>query len=38
MDRHDCGLIFPARMEFDDIRRWLAHMYGSLTPAQDFGP
>ncbi len=26
-ERHDVGLIFPAHMEFDDVRRWMAHMY-----------
>jgi hypothetical protein len=31
--RHDVGLRFPARMEFDDVRRWLAHMYACLKPA-----
>jgi hypothetical protein len=24
--RHDVGLIFPAHMEFDDVRRWIFHM------------
>jgi hypothetical protein len=25
-ERHDVGLIFPAHMEFDDVRRWISHM------------
>lgn len=29
LERHDVGLRFSTRMEFDDLRRWLAHMYKS---------
>jgi hypothetical protein len=28
---HDVELMFPAFMEFDDVRRWLSHMYAHLT-------
>jgi hypothetical protein len=30
--RHDVGLIFPARMEFEDVKRWITHMYECRTP------
>ena len=26
-EKHDIGLAFPARMDFADVKRWLAHMY-----------
>jgi hypothetical protein len=32
--KHDVGLIFPAHMEFDDVRRWLAHMIGCAERSQ----
>jgi hypothetical protein len=28
--RHEFGLTFAAEMEFDDVKRWLAHMYDSI--------
>ncbi len=34
-EKHDVGLVFPARMDFGDVKRWLAHMYAcsGLRPA-----
>lgn len=34
-EKHDIGLVFPARMDFGDVKRWLAHMYAcsGLRPA-----
>jgi hypothetical protein len=32
-ERHDFQWLFPARMEFDDVRRWMTHMYERL-PSQ----
>jgi hypothetical protein len=31
-ERHDFQLVFPARMEFDDVRRWMTHMYSCTYP------
>ena len=28
--RHEFGLTFTAEMEFDDVKRWLTHMYDSI--------
>jgi hypothetical protein len=30
--RHDVELIFPARMEFNDVKRWIMHMYECTDP------
>jgi len=31
-ERHDFQLVFPARMEFDDVSRWLTNMYRCAYP------
>ncbi|MBN9086198.1 MAG: hypothetical protein J0J01_04745 [Reyranella sp.] len=31
-ERHDLQLFFPAQMEFDDVRRWMTHMYECTYP------
>jgi Glycosyltransferase sugar-binding region containing DXD motif len=31
-ERHDFRLVFPARMEFDDVSRWLTNMYECTYP------
>ncbi|MEW6769398.1 MAG: hypothetical protein AB1342_15350 [Pseudomonadota bacterium] len=28
--KHDTGVVFPARAEFADVRRWILHMYGAI--------
>jgi hypothetical protein len=31
-ERHDFQWVFPAQMEFDDVRRWMTHMYRCTYP------
>jgi hypothetical protein len=33
-ERHDFPVIFPAHMEFGDVRRWITHMYECTYPGR----
>jgi hypothetical protein len=34
-DRHRIGVQFAERIAYDDVRRWLGHMYACARPADD---